>query len=159
MGFKEIAMIVVSLILGAILALNVAPSISASGDATKTSVLNSEFESVVGAAKMWMATSSTSGNFNGITVAKMRSNIPNLDVDNETTPTKFVSKIDPSISYAIAASTTTGTDDSVTVTWSGLDKVSGAEASLKATLASKYGSSNVTDAAATDGILVVKVRG
>jgi hypothetical protein len=31
MGFKEIAMIVVSLILGGILALNVAPSISASG--------------------------------------------------------------------------------------------------------------------------------
>jgi hypothetical protein len=157
MGFKEIAMIVVSLILGGILALNVAPSISASGDATKTSVVNSEFESVTSAARMWMANISTTGTFTGITAQAMSANIPNLVLNGTGATSKLESKVLSTITYGVAAGGTG--DNSVVITISGLSGVTGAEASLATSLIAKYGTESVTNTTADDGIIVVTVRG
>ncbi len=156
MGFREIAMIVVSLILVGILGLAVAPSITASGDATKTSVVASEFDSVLSASKMWMANNSTAGNFNGVTAQAMSAQIPNLTASGSGATSTLVSKVNTSITYQIASATTTSTDDSVQITISGLTAISGAEASLATSLATK---GTVTNTSATDGILVVKIRG
>jgi hypothetical protein len=155
MGFREIAMIIVSLILGGILALNVAPSISASGDATKTSMLNGEFESINSAAKMWMSNNSTTGTFNGLTPTAMTNTIPNLTI----TALKFTSKVNSAVNYDVASATTTSTDDSALITINGLNTTTGAEAALKTSFTTKYGAAAITDTVTTDGILVVKVRG
>lgn len=159
MGFREIAMIVVALILGGILALNVAPSISASGDATKASMLNSEFESIASASKMWMANNSTTGNFTGINAEEVSDTIPNLVLSGTGATSSLTSKLTGDISYSIASGTSSSTDDSVVLTVNGLDNINKAEASVKNALVAKYGASNVTDTDAADGILVVKVRG
>lgn len=153
MGFREIAMIVVAIILGGILTLSIAPSMSASGNAVRAGVLNGEVETVAASAKMWMA-NNTAGTFNGISATAIGTGVP-LTV----TGGKYVSKAAGGVTYEVAAATSTSTDDSFTITVEGLSSVSGAEAAMKSMLIGKYDTGNVTDTVATDGILVVKIRG
>lgn len=168
MGWKEIIMIIIAMILAGILALNNAPSISASGAAAKTSVLSSETSSVVAAAKLWMANNSTTGVFTGITPTAMSSTIPNLTV----TGGKLVSKINSGITYDVTPMSASGTDDSILVTISGLGAVAGAEAALTTDFNNIYGAStthvyneavnSLTDVGtydATGGVIKIMIRG
>jgi hypothetical protein len=159
MGFKEIAMIVVSLILAGILALNIAPSISASGNATKASVLNSEIESIAGAGKMWMANNSSTGTFTGINAEAMTSTIPALTMTGTGATSKFTSKVLNTIEYTIASATTTSADDSIQITVVNLDDISTAEATMASALTAKYGATAVTNTSTTDGTIIVKIQG
>ncbi len=159
MGFKEIAMIVVALILAGILGLSVAPSISASGVATTTSMLNSEFESVISAGKLWVVNNSGVANFNGITSQGISGNIPNLTRVGTGATSTLSSKVKSGISYQLASGQTTAADDSIVVTISGLSIVTNAETNLKTTIANKYGLSAITDTTAGDGVLIIKVHG
>ncbi len=162
MGFREIAMIVVSLILVGILGLAVAPSITASGDATKTSVVGSEIETVAKASKMWMTNNSIRGDFTGITAEAISGTLSTMSVAGSGSSSKLISKVISSINYEISSTTTNSTDDSVQITISGLTAISGAEASLKTTLTNIYGVLNVSEGSggtSSDGILIIKVKG
>ncbi|MFA6395668.1 MAG: hypothetical protein WCW84_06840 [Sulfurimonas sp.] len=157
MGFKEIAMIVVGLILAGILALAIAPSISASGDSTKASVLNSELESVASAGKMWMVNNTTSGTFTGINAVAMANNLPNLVATGTGATSIFTSKVVGAITYTVVAATSGSTDDSMKITMTGLTGGSAIETSIKNALIAKYLTGNVVNT--TPGTIVVTIRG
>ena len=159
MAFREIAMIVVSLILVGILGLSVAPSITASGDATKTSVVASEFETIIKTSKMWMTNNSIAGDFTGINAASMSNILPTVAVEISGATSAFVSKVDSNIKYKIISATTSSTNDSIEITISGLTSIADIEAALKTSLSNMYGSANITDSVVNDGILIVKIKG
>lgn len=154
MGLREIVLVVIAVVLGGLLTLSVAPSMTASGSAVKAGVLNGEVETVAAGSKLWMVNNSANGTFTGISPTNIGAGVP-LEISSD----KFVSKVASTINYAVAAATTSSTDDSFQVTISGLDAISGSETSMKSMLEAKYGTANITDAAADDGILIVKIRG
>lgn len=72
MGMKELAIIIVSLILGAILLLNMGPSFNKSGDAVKASVMTGEVSNIIASSRMWIASNSTDGTYTGLTMEKLQ---------------------------------------------------------------------------------------
>lgn len=154
-GFREIALLVVGIILGSIAVLGVAPSVSASGSAVKAGVLNGEVETVAAGARLWMVNNGTT--FAGINPETMGAVIP-LVVSGTGSSSVYTSKVVNTVTYSVAAATSSSANDSFEITISNLDDVSGAEASMKSMLTSKY-DTGVTDTTPGDGILVVKIRG
>jgi hypothetical protein len=72
MGMKELAIIIISLILGAILLLNMGPSFNKSGDAVKASVMTGEVSNIVASSRMWVASNSADGTYTGLTMEKLQ---------------------------------------------------------------------------------------
>lgn len=165
----QIIMIVVGLILSGLTYLAVSPSVSASGEGVKTSVLNGELETVMSTATMWLSNKSTDGTFNGITAEALKDGLPKLTESGTGASSVFQSKILSTITYKVEAATLLSTNDSVKVTITGLSGVTNAETNLKALLIKKYGTATtqtgvstdagVYDSSATDGTLIVTTRG
>ncbi|MCK9373616.1 MAG: hypothetical protein M0P91_10485 [Sulfuricurvum sp.] len=107
MGFREIALIAVALILVLILGFAIAPSITASGDATKASIVSNEIASIESASRMWMIDHSATAALTGLSAVTVAKYIPNLTLVVWSGEPYFVSKASPSLHYVIRQDHTT----------------------------------------------------
>ena len=144
MGFREIAMIVVSLILVGILGLAVAPSITASGDATKGAIVVNEIEAIVAAANMYAVNTNQDGDITGLTAESVSKFIPNLQVNSMTARLK--SKVfSNELEYMIDQWGLPDGKSAIRIYTYGATEAYNSREHIKSFFVNKYGASNWTD--------------
>lgn len=139
MGFREIALIAVALILALILGLAVSPSITASADATKASIVSNEIASIASASKMWMVDNSTTASLTGLNAVAIAKHIPNLTLVEWSGEPYFVSKVSPNLHYVIRQDSTTD----IRVITIGMASIYPSHDIIYSQLVNVYGSSKV----------------
>lgn len=151
MAKSEILMWVAGIMMMIILGLAVAPTVTKSGDTARIALVNGELNAIRNTSMLWVAQNSPDGTFTGISSTLLQTYLPGMTL----TGGKLVSKANASIQYSIAVKS--GDTSQLAITVEGLDKITGAETSVKASQTAI--AATVTDATADDGILVLDYRG
>lgn len=152
MAKSDILLWVVSIMFAVIIGMVVVPSITKSGETARIAVINGEINSIRNGTILWLAQSSSTGDFTGVTAKKVSEFLPGLVVDTDG---KFVSKLNSAITYEISPKS--GDASLLSITVSGLDKINGAEASVFSN--QKQATSGSNDTTLDDGKLVLEYRG
>jgi hypothetical protein len=102
LGYKEIIAVIVSLILGGILALTTSPSISASAEATKGQMVFNEIEAIAAAANLYAINKNQTGSLEGLTAITLSPYIPSMKLNPSNLPYgRLVSKMHKNLEYHV----------------------------------------------------------